>query len=87
MILTLVGCIPCPAHGSKLISISTVFFAYAVVTRDSAVLFINEMQVDDEVKAHLGQEVLIQPYESFLTYLKGLTDNAFVKREEVRVFP
>lgn len=62
-----------------------VFFAYAVVTRDSAVLFIDESQVDDSVKAHLGQSVSIQPYRAFLPYLKQLAADSFVKKEEVSV--
>ncbi|KAH7882315.1 peptidase M24, structural domain-containing protein [Phlebopus sp. FC_14] len=64
------------------IDFNPVFFAYAVVTRDSAVLFVDETQVDDAVKAHLGQEVLIKPYESFLPYLKSLVEDSLVKKEE-----
>jgi len=62
-----------------------VFFAYAVVTRDSAVLFIDESQVDDSVKVHLGQLVSIRPYRAFLPYLKQLAADSFVKKEEVFV--
>ncbi|KIM69481.1 hypothetical protein SCLCIDRAFT_1207910 [Scleroderma citrinum Foug A] len=64
------------------IDFNPVFFAYAVVTRDSAVLFIDESQVDDSVKAHLGQSVSIQPYRAFLPYLKQLAADSFVKKEE-----
>ncbi|KAF9236073.1 hypothetical protein BU15DRAFT_64348 [Melanogaster broomeanus] len=45
------------------IELSPVFLVLAVVEEDSAVLFINEVQVDDAVKTHLGQEVRIKPYE------------------------
>ncbi|KAG6334211.1 hypothetical protein ID866_4882 [Astraeus odoratus] len=64
------------------IEFNPVFFAYAVVTRDSAVLFIDETQIDESVKAHLGQEVSIQPYRAFLPYLKGLAVDSLVKKEE-----
>ncbi|KAL4078159.1 peptidase M24, structural domain-containing protein [Scleroderma yunnanense] len=64
------------------IDFNPVFFAYAIVTRDSAVLFIDESQVDDSVIAHLGQSVSIQPYRAFLPYLKHLAANSLVKKEE-----
>ncbi|KIJ63046.1 hypothetical protein HYDPIDRAFT_182399 [Hydnomerulius pinastri MD-312] len=64
------------------IDFNPVFFAYAVVTKDSAILFINETQVGDAVKAHFGQEVQIKPYEAFLPYLRSLTETGLVKKEE-----
>ncbi|KAF9236077.1 hypothetical protein BU15DRAFT_64352 [Melanogaster broomeanus] len=64
------------------IEFNPVFFAYAIVEEDSAILFINEAQVDDAVKTHFGQEVRIKPYEEFLPYLKGLTHNGLVKKEQ-----
>ncbi|KAF9226237.1 Creatinase/aminopeptidase [Gyrodon lividus] len=64
------------------IDFNPVFFAYAVVEKDSAVLFVNRVQVDEAVKFHFGQEVLIKPYEEFLPYLKGLTEKDLVKKEQ-----
>lgn len=40
---------------------------------DSAVLFVNDSQIDDAVRNHLGPSVKIQPYESFFPYLKELS--------------
>ncbi|KAG9311846.1 Creatinase/aminopeptidase [Chiua virens] len=39
------------------IDFNPVFFAYAVVKHDSAVLFIDETQLDDAVRTHLDQDV------------------------------
>ncbi|KAI6021685.1 Creatinase/aminopeptidase [Pisolithus microcarpus] len=64
------------------IDFNPVFFAYAIVTRDSAVLFVDEGQLDDSVKIHLGQEVCIRPYEDFLSYLRSLATDALVKKDE-----
>ncbi|KAF9236072.1 peptidase M24, structural domain-containing protein [Melanogaster broomeanus] len=64
------------------IEFNPVFFAYAIVEEDSAILFINEAQVDDAVKTHFGQEVRIKPYEEFLPYLKGLTNSGLVRKEQ-----
>ncbi|KAF8430882.1 hypothetical protein L210DRAFT_3417105, partial [Boletus edulis BED1] len=59
-----------------------VFFAYAVVKQDSAVLFTNKTQVDDAVTAHLSQEVEVRPYEEFLSYLKDLVGTGLVKKDQ-----
>lgn len=40
---------------------------------DSAILFVNDSQIDDSVRKHLGPSVKIQPYESFFSYLKELS--------------
>lgn len=64
------------------IDFNPVFFAYAIVMRDSAVLFVDENQVDDSVKIHLGQEVSIRPYEEFLPYLRSLATDSLVKKDE-----
>ncbi|KIJ15105.1 hypothetical protein PAXINDRAFT_169294 [Paxillus involutus ATCC 200175] len=64
------------------IDFNPVFFAYAVVEKDLAVLFVDEAQVDDVVKAHLGQEVLIKPYTEFLPYLGALAEKGLVQKEQ-----
>ncbi|KAF8120222.1 peptidase M24, structural domain-containing protein [Boletus edulis] len=64
------------------IDFNPVFFAYAVVKQDSAVLFINKTQVDDAVTAHLGQDVEVRPYEEFLSYLKDLVGTGLVKKDQ-----
>ena len=51
---------------------SSVFFAYAVVTHDDVILFIDGDQLDDSVRKHLGEDIKVQPYSSFFQYLKGL---------------
>ncbi|KAF7797111.1 hypothetical protein EIP86_008303 [Pleurotus ostreatoroseus] len=54
------------------IDFNPVFFAYAVVTQDSTILFVNPDQVDDTVRAHLGSDIEIKPYDVFFEYLSGL---------------
>ena len=54
------------------IDFNPVFFAYAVVTQDKAILFVNPEQVDDGVRKHLGDAVEIRPYDNFFQYLSGL---------------
>jgi Xaa-Pro aminopeptidase len=50
-----------------------VFLAYAVVTPSKAILFVDPAQVDDALKAYLGDVVQIHPYTGFLGYLTGLS--------------
>lgn len=49
-----------------------VFFAYAAVTRAGATLFINEKQIPQDVREHLGH-VEIRPYEDVFSYFKALS--------------
>lgn len=46
-----------------------VFFAYALITLKEAILFIDPSQVSDIVSAHLGDEIIVKPYEAFFTEL------------------
>ena len=43
------------------------------MTAKSAILFVNDSQIDDLVRKHLGPSVEIKPYESFFPYLKELS--------------
>ena len=62
----------------------SVFFSYAVITHDTAILFIDSAQIDDVVRNHLGPEVEIYPYEFFFQYLKELRDRHHLKDDAVR---
>ena len=73
-ITILVLTFPCVTVSHEL-TLRVVFFAYAVVTIDSAVLFVNDSQVDDSARKHLGPSVNIQSYESFFPYLKELSSS------------
>ncbi|OAX39695.1 Creatinase/aminopeptidase [Rhizopogon vinicolor AM-OR11-026] len=64
------------------IDFNPVFFAYAVVTPTEALLFVNDVQVQDDVKALLGSDVQIRPYESFLSFLKQLTTSLGASNEK-----
>lgn len=45
------------------------FFAYVLVDGDKTLFFVNESQVDESVRRHLGPAVEIHPYDSFFSYL------------------
>lgn len=66
------------------IDFNPVFFAYAIITEDKAVLFVNGAQVDDGVRAHLRDEVQIKGYDEFFGYLKGLGAGLGLSKESVR---
>lgn len=53
------------------LSLLLVFLAYAVVTEDKTLLFIDEAQVDDGIRSHLA-DVEIRPYDAIFTYLQPL---------------
>ncbi|EIM81949.1 Creatinase/aminopeptidase [Stereum hirsutum FP-91666 SS1] len=57
------------------IDFNPVFFAYAVVTLDKALLFINPEQVDDKLRQHLGSHTEIKVYTGFFKHLKWLVDD------------
>jgi Xaa-Pro aminopeptidase len=66
------------------IDFNPVFFVYAVVTHKDATLFINADQLDDEVRKHLGEGIIIQPYDSFFQYLKSLPETlGLIKTSEI----
>ncbi|KAI0674634.1 Creatinase/aminopeptidase [Trametes maxima] len=54
------------------IDFNPVFFAYALVDQDKALLFVNEFQLDVSVREHLGPEVEIHPYDTFFSHLTRL---------------
>ncbi|KAI0824889.1 Creatinase/aminopeptidase [Trametes gibbosa] len=54
------------------IDFNPVFFAYALIDQDKALLFVNESQLDSSVRKHLGPEVEVHPYASFFSHLAKL---------------
>ncbi|KAM5541777.1 hypothetical protein V8D89_004506 [Ganoderma adspersum] len=54
------------------IDFNPVFFAYALIDADKTLLFVNESQFDEAVRAHLGPEIEIHPYDTFFAYLTHL---------------
>ena len=67
------------------IDFNPVFFAYAVVTQDSTILFVNPSQVDDAVQEHLGSDIAIHPYDTFYEYLSGLGARLELSKDAVRL--
>lgn len=51
------------------IAYNPVFFSYAIVTKDTATLYLNDEQVTEEVKTHLGNEVKLAPYSQVFSDL------------------
>ena len=54
------------------ISFNPVTIAYAVITRDNAVLFIDAAKVTPEISVHLGSGVQLRPYEDICSFLKEI---------------
>ncbi|KAH9849039.1 Creatinase/aminopeptidase [Lenzites betulinus] len=54
------------------IDFNPVFFAYALIDQDKALLFVNESQLDSSVRDHLGSEVEVHPYDTFFSHLAKL---------------
>ncbi|RMJ25201.1 hypothetical protein PHISP_03925 [Aspergillus sp. HF37] len=50
-----------------------VFFAYAVITPTTAELYVDDDKLTPEVKAHLGQDVIVKPYDSIFADAKALS--------------
>ncbi len=73
------------------IEFNPVFFAYAIVTQDSTILFINPDQIDDTVRAHLGKDIEVKPYNDFFAYLSGLGAQLELSKDAVcppiKLFP
>ncbi|KAI0371389.1 Creatinase/aminopeptidase [Pilatotrama ljubarskyi] len=54
------------------IDYNPVFFAYALVDQERALLFVNEQQLASSARDHLGPEVEVHPYDTFFSYLTHL---------------
>ncbi|KAJ5735681.1 uncharacterized protein N7483_000806 [Penicillium malachiteum] len=50
-----------------------VFFSYAVITPTTAELYVEEEKLTPEVKAHLGNDVIIKPYDSIYADAQALS--------------
>ncbi|KAH8433136.1 aminopeptidase P [Aspergillus melleus] len=51
-----------------------VFFSYAIVTPTTVDLYVDEDKLTPEVKAHLGQDVAIKPYDSIFADVKAISE-------------
>ena len=60
-----------------------VFFAYAVVTMDEVILFIDSAQLDDTARQNLDH-VYTKPYDAIFEYLNSLSRTLELGKESVR---
>lgn len=67
------------------IDYNPVFFAYALITLDSATLYINENKLPKEVKEHL-KGVRIAPYEDIFGHIKSLGENIDPEKSNGKIF-
>ncbi|PYH88188.1 hypothetical protein BO71DRAFT_423865 [Aspergillus ellipticus CBS 707.79] len=51
-----------------------VFFSYAIITPTTVELYVDEDKLTPEVKAHLGQDVIVKPYNSIFADAKALSE-------------
>lgn len=49
-----------------------VFFTFAIVTLDRTVLYVNEAQLTEDVRQHLGTSVVLRPYGEFYNDLRAM---------------
>ncbi|KAF9286694.1 hypothetical protein BGZ68_002647 [Mortierella alpina] len=60
-----------------------VFFAYAIVTREKVLLYLQEKAASDEVRQHLGNDIIIRPYESVFEDLKTMSTMLAGKKQKM----
>ena len=46
----------------------------------------DDQQVDDDVRAHLGSDVTVKPYDSFFSYLECLGAELGLSKDAVTTF-
>ncbi|KDQ22465.1 hypothetical protein PLEOSDRAFT_1068796 [Pleurotus ostreatus PC15] len=63
------------------IDYNPVFFAYAVVTMDKAVLFTEASRLDAGARAALGDDVEIRAYDAFFAYLQALPEQLHLNKD------
>ncbi|KAJ6110299.1 hypothetical protein N7486_002534 [Penicillium sp. IBT 16267x] len=61
-------------RGSDSIPYNPVFFSYAVITPTTADLYVDGDKLTPEVKAHLGDDVVIKPYDSIFADAQALSN-------------
>jgi len=52
-----------------------VSFSYSLVTSDKAILYVDSSKVTEEVKKHLGSEVVIHPYDAVFEEVAALSES------------
>lgn len=67
------------------IDYNPVFFAYALITQDSATLYIDEKKLPQEVKEHL-EGVKIAPYEDIFGHIKTLGEGIDPEVQDSKIF-
>ena len=60
-----------------------VFFSFAVVTQDSATLFLDCDRLTDSARKHLSDTIEIKPYTTFFPYLKNLSTTLNLNKDSV----
>ncbi|KAG7290992.1 hypothetical protein NEMBOFW57_000999 [Staphylotrichum longicolle] len=62
------------------ITYNPVFFSYAIVTQDSATLYVDDSKLNDECRSYLEQnKVSVKPYDTLFTDAKALASAAEAK--------
>ncbi len=62
------------------ITYNPVFFSYAIVTQDSATLYVDDSKLTDECRTYLDQnKVLVKPYDALFSDAKALASAAEAK--------
>ena len=67
------------------IDYNPVFFAYALITHDSATLYIDESKLSKEIKDYL-KDVKISPYEEIFGHIKTLGEGIDASKTNGKIF-
>jgi Xaa-Pro aminopeptidase len=65
------------------IDYNPVFFSYAIVTQDAAILFTDNKLQNGDLQIILGGEIEVQPYTAFWQKLQDMASGSKVESEEV----
>ena len=55
-----------------------VFFAFAIITQDACHFYVDESQLSEDARKHLGSQVTVRPYASFYTDLAALKQRVLI---------
>lgn len=58
------------------IEFNPVFFAYALITKEEAIIYVDDRKISDEVRTHLGDAVTIKPYGDIFEHLTTVSTQA-----------
>ncbi|OZJ03546.1 hypothetical protein BZG36_04169 [Bifiguratus adelaidae] len=69
------------------IECNPVFFSYALVTKDTTTLYVDEAKLSPAVKQHLGSEIAVKPYEQVFEDLRQTRSALEAHKQKLLITP